>query len=136
MLEPDAGDREISSEYFTTRNIPHQFLSYSNEVMSFLSRKLIEKDALPKVIVLSLHAVPQNGFFVLQEIKDSDHFKHIPVVILGENTDKEMIKKCYEQGANTFVNKPFSNEETSAKINSFLDYWFGVAEPVNNQVAL
>jgi response regulator RpfG family c-di-GMP phosphodiesterase len=134
MLEQDAGDRKISSEYFKIRNIPYEFISYSNEVIAFLSRKLIDREPLPKVIILSLHSVPQNGCFVLQEVKDSDHFKHIPIVILGENTDNDMIKKCYEYGANTFVNKPFTHVDTDSKINSFLNYWFAVAETVDTKV--
>ncbi|MCE3226531.1 MAG: hypothetical protein K0S32_1082 [Bacteroidetes bacterium] len=128
MLEADAQDRELSSEYFKARKISHDFLNYSNEVMTFLNRKLIDNQALPKVIILSLHSAPETGLFVLQEIKYSDYFNHIPVVILGENTHEEMVKRCYSEGANTFINKPFSGEEESKKINLFLDYWFGVAE--------
>jgi CheY-like chemotaxis protein len=128
MLEADAQDRELSSEYFNARKIPHQFLSYSNEVMTFLNRKLIDNETLPKVIILSLHSAPDTGLFVLQEVKYNEYFNHIPVVILGENTLPEMVKRCYSEGANTFINKPFSGEEEAKKINLFLDYWFGVAE--------
>lgn len=138
MLEADAQDQELSLEYFKARNISCDFVTYSNKVMEFLNSKLIENKPLPKVIILSLHAVPDTGFFVLQEIKHNDHFNHIPVVVLGENTHEEMVKRCYAAGANTFINKPFSNEETSLKINLFLDYWFEVAElgPVRLQPAL
>lgn len=128
MLEADAQDRELSSEYFKARNISFEFAAYSNQVMTFLNSKLIENQPLPKVIILSLHAAPDTGFFVLQEIKQNEDFNHIPVVVLGENTHEEMVKRCYTAGANTFINKPFSNEETSLKINLFLDYWFEVAE--------
>ncbi|MGZ3900923.1 MAG: response regulator [Bacteroidia bacterium] len=128
MLEADAQDKELSTEYFKAREIACEFLSYSNEVMTFLNRKLIENQPLPAVIIVSLHAVPDTGFFVLQEVKVNDYFNHIPVVVLGENTNSEMIKRCYAAGANTFINKPFTNEETSKKINLFLDYWMNVAE--------
>jgi CheY-like chemotaxis protein len=128
MLEADVSDRELSREYFNSRNVKHEFLSYSNEVMAALTAKLISGSQLPRVIIVSLHSVPQNGLFVLQEIKDDDNFKHIPVVLLGENTEGPMIKRCYEFGANSFINKPFTGEQIDTKINSFLDYWFGVAE--------
>jgi CheY-like chemotaxis protein len=135
MLEADAQDRELSSEYFKSRNISCEFLSYSNEVMTFLNRKLIEMQPLPKVIIVSLHAVPDTGLFVLQEIKHNDFFNHIPVVVLGESTHPDMIKRCYAEGANTFINKPFTSEETAKKINVFLDYWSEVAELSKSVIA-
>jgi len=135
MLEADAASRELSSGHFNARNVPHEFLSYSNEVMTFLHRKLIDNEALPRVIILKLQAAPQNGFYVLQEVKDNDHFKHIPVVIMGENTPPDMVKRCYEYGANTVVNKQVEGEQTESRINAFLDYWFGVAETAGKQLA-
>lgn len=135
MLEADAQDRELSSEYFKARSISCEFMSYSNEVMTFLNRKLIENLPLPKVIIVSLHSVPDTGLFVLQDVKHNDYFNHIPVVVLGENTTADMVKRCYAAGANTFINKPFSNEETSTKINLFLDYWLHVAELAHKNVA-
>lgn len=134
MLEPDAQDKELSGDYFKTRKIDCEFLSYSNEVMTFLNRKLIENKTLPKIIVVSLHSAPDTGFFVLQEVKHNDYFNHIPVVILGENTHPDMVKRCYAAGANSFINKPFSGEDTSRKINLFLDYWFGVAELAHQKI--
>jgi CheY-like chemotaxis protein len=75
-----------------------------------------------------MYARPENGLKVLTSIKTNEAFQHLPVIILGENTQHELVAKCYAAGANTVINKPFTFELTNAKINSFIEYWFGVAE--------
>jgi CheY-like chemotaxis protein len=133
MLEGDLNDQEISNDYFREQNIRLEFLHTSREVLPFLLTRLQNNETLPRLILLSLHSVPDSGLEVLQQIKLHDAFRHIPVVVLGENTQPELIKSCYEHGANTFINKPFTNSQTEIKIKSFLHYWFDVAEPSTPQ---
>jgi CheY-like chemotaxis protein len=128
MLESDSHDRELTKEYFNERNIPFQFLLSSDEVMSFLNAKRNDFLPLPKLILLSMYSIPETGLNVLQEIKSHQDFRHIPVIVLGENTQPDLIKQCYFHGANTCINKPFTNELTDIKIKAFLNYWFDVAE--------
>jgi CheY-like chemotaxis protein len=134
MLESDLQDRELSGRYFVERNIPLEFLTSSNEVITFLNNKLASKSALPRIILLSMRSIPETGLHVLQQIKSDLNFKHIPVVVLGENTQSDLIKRCYEDGANTFINKPFTNELTDIKVKAFLHYWFDVAEFDNKKL--
>lgn len=128
MLESDRQDRELSSTYFKERNIPLQFLQSSSEVLSFLNDKFNDYLPLPKLILLTMNSIPESGLHVLQQIKTNDSFRHIPVIVLGENTQADLIKQCYAYGANTFINKPFTNELTDIKIKAFIHYWFEVAE--------
>jgi CheY-like chemotaxis protein len=127
MLEGDSIDRELSKDYFAGR-INLQFLQSSTEVLSFLNVRLNNHLSLPKLIILSLHSVPDTGLEVLEQVKKHDGLKHIPVIVLGENTQPGLIRSCYENGANTFINKPFTDAQTEIKIKSFLHYWLDVAE--------
>jgi CheY-like chemotaxis protein len=127
MLESDEYDKELSSEYFKTSNITYEFLKLSNEIIPFLKGQR-QSGALPSIIILSMNSWPETGISVLKEIKNLNEFKHIPVIILGEDTQPELIKQCYANGANTFINKPFTNALTDLSIKSFIQYWFEVAE--------
>ncbi len=127
MLENDEHDREISVPYFKTHAILVEFLRFSNEVIPFLNDKL-KANALPAVILLSMNSLPDIGLTVLKEIKAVDDLKHIPVIVLGEHTQPELIKECYANGASTFFNKPFSDQLTDLSIKTFLQYWFEVAQ--------
>jgi CheY-like chemotaxis protein len=127
MLEGDPIDRELSKDYFAEK-INLRFLQSSSEVLPFLIDQLSNHLSLPKLIILSLHSVPDTGLKVLEQVKTHDGLKHIPVIVLGENTQPGLIKACYENGANTFIKKPFTNAQTEIKIKSFLHYWLEVAE--------
>ena len=127
MLENDEHDKELSFSYFASHNISAKFLKLSTEVIPFLN-EMNNKNSLPSVILLSMNAVPDIGLKVLKQIRSVDNFKHLPVIILGENTQPELIKACYANGANTFFNKPFSNELTDLSIKTFIQYWFELAQ--------
>lgn len=133
MLESDPADREISNDYFREGNIPVQFLISSNEVMTFLQSRQDDYLPLPRIILLSMRSIPETGLTVLKQVKQHADFKHIPVIVLGENTQSDLIKMCYANGANTFINKPFTNDLTDIKIKSFIQYWFDVAEFSDNK---
>jgi CheY-like chemotaxis protein len=128
MLEADEHDMEFSSNHFDAMDIPACHLQQSNHVLPFLNKAVTDNSELPSLILLSMNSVPDNGLEVLQQIKSEKRFKHIPVVILGENTQPELIRLCYAEGASTFINKPFTNKLADMSVKTFLTYWFEIAE--------
>lgn len=125
MLESDAHDRELSQNYFDAHVLPVKFLKLSNDVVPFLKEYAT---ALPALILLSMNSFPDKGIDVLTEVKAIDYLKHIPVILLGEDTQDDLIKACYAKGASSFINKPFTTELTDVSIRSFIQYWFEVAK--------
>jgi CheY-like chemotaxis protein len=80
----------------------------------------------PGLILLDLNLPGTDGREVLQEIKRSDHFKKIPVVVLTTSTDRRDIDKCYDMGANSYIKKPVDLASFMNAIQRLKDYWFGV----------
>src|ERR1043165_25147 len=126
MLEHDAHDREVTQKYFQQLepNVQIKFLTYSHEVLPFLEAAAL----LPAVVLLRINAIPGTGVEVLEQIKRNETFRHLPVVVLGENTTPNWIRRCYAACANTVINKPSTIELTDLKIEAFIRYWFTVAE--------
>ncbi|HLP49426.1 MAG TPA: response regulator [Chitinophagales bacterium] len=126
MLEHDAHDREIAQSYFANNQptIHVEFVTYSNELIA----RLDKSTHLPGLILLAINTVPANGLEVVKQLKANDHYKHIPVVVLGESTLPDWVKKCYAAGANSVINKPSTLQLTNKKIDTFITYWFEVAE--------
>ncbi|MBA4054822.1 MAG: response regulator [Marivirga sp.] len=60
----------------------------------------------PQVIFLDLNMPRKNGFECLQEIKQSEKLKDIPVVIFSTSTQEESINKAFLQGADHYIFKP------------------------------
>lgn len=126
MLENDEHDRELSRDYFKSAMIPFEFLRLSSEVIPFLDN--CKASTLPAIILLSMNSTHENGHRVLKLIKASAAYRHIPVIILGENTQPGLIRECYQDGVSTFINKPLKHDLIDKTIKNFLHYWFKVAE--------
>ncbi len=81
----------------------------------------LKKNKPPDLIILDLMLPRQSGFDVLKEIKQSDLWKDIPVIILsnlGSEEDKEKGKKL---GASDYITKADAGiEEVIAKIKKYL----------------
>lgn len=74
----------------------------------------------PDVIFLDLNMPKKNGFECLAEIRNSQDFKNIPVVIFSTTGEEEAINKLYEQGANYFIRKPGSYPKLKNAIQGIL----------------
>ena len=60
----------------------------------------------PDLILLDLNLPRKDGREILQEIKQDDALRHIPVVILSTSQAEQDILHSYRLGANAFITKP------------------------------
>ena len=81
----------------------------------------------PGVILLDLNLPGLDGRDVLRAIKSDAHLKAIPVIVLTTSSAEQDIKRCYEDGANSYVQKPVDLAGFILAISRLKDYWFEVA---------
>jgi len=62
----------------------------------------------PHIIFLDLNMPGKDGFEVLKELKSSEEYKNIPVVIFSTSNDQKNIIRSKELGANLYITKPNS----------------------------
>jgi CheY-like chemotaxis protein len=74
----------------------------------------------PDVIFLDLNMPKKNGFECLAEIRNSQKFKDIPVVIFSTTGEEEAISRLYDEGANYFIRKPGSYPKLKMAIQKIL----------------
>jgi len=129
MVEDDHDDRHITESFFKEKgyNVDLQFLDNSDEVIGFLEDCGIE-GKFPSLILLDLNLPRKNGYEVLKELKTHSQFHVIPVVIVSGTAYPEEVKECYRLGANSFIQKPFTDQLTQKKIEIFVNYWFEITE--------
>ncbi len=60
----------------------------------------------PDVIFLDINMPFKNGFECLKEIRETESFKGIPVIIYSTSCEEEFINKVYKQGADYYICKP------------------------------
>ncbi len=61
---------------------------------------------LPDIVFLDINMPRKNGFECLLEIKKSDKYQNVPIVILSTSSGKDLVSKMYEAGANLYICKP------------------------------
>ncbi len=62
------------------------------------------------LILLDLNLPDMTGVEILARIKQNEHLRRCPVVVLTTTDDKTEVQRCYELGANVYVTKPVNYE--------------------------
>ncbi len=84
----------------------------------------------PDVIFLDLNMPRKNGFECLLEIRGSQRFKDIPVVIFSTSSQEDSIDRVYKAGANFYIKKPGSFPKLKTAIRKILDTdWKNLSGP-------
>jgi len=79
---------------------------------------------LPDIILLDLNMPGIGGFEVLQQIKNADKLKRIPVIILTSSMEAADRTLSYDIGANSYLMKPIRFEDFVEVVKKTTDYWF------------
>jgi CheY-like chemotaxis protein len=82
-----------------------------------------EASARPHVILLDLRLPRVDGIDVLKAIKEDDHLKSIPVVVLTTSEAEKDVAKAYYNHANSYLVKPVGFEEFKRLMDDLGFYW-------------
>jgi CheY-like chemotaxis protein len=72
----------------------------------------------PLVILLDLNLPVLDGYQVLKIIKNDEHTRQIPVVMLTTTDNPAEVARCYELGCNAYITKPVEYEAFSKAIQN------------------
>ncbi len=86
-----------------------------------------QKNVLPGLIMLDLNLPGTDGRDVLKSIKSDHKLKKIPVVVLTTSKDLIDIEKCYQHGANSYIQKPVDFNGFIDAIKKLKEYWFEIS---------
>ena len=78
--------------------------------------KLAEHYEAVDLVLLDWNMPEMNGYDVLVEIKTSDKYKHIPVMMVTTEGQQSSIVAAVRAGADNYLVKPFTVEELGTKI--------------------
>lgn len=78
----------------------------------------------PSLIMLDLNLPGTDGREILEEIKQDEQLRLIPVVVFTTSSNPKDIESCYQQGANSYMIKPINISKLEESVSSFIDYWF------------
>ena len=76
---------------------------------------------LPDAIIADFNLEGISGFDLLERLKLSSDYQHIPIIILSGNGQSDNRIRCLQAGAADFVVKPFNPLELELKVNRLVD---------------
>jgi CheY-like chemotaxis protein len=93
------------------------------------------KSPKPGMILLDLNLPGTDGREVLRVLKDDPVLKTTPVIVLTTSSAEQDIQRCYDYGANSYVQKPVDLRGFVEAMTRLKEYWFEVAVlPKNSEV--
>ncbi|ADU63006.1 MAG: response regulator [Pseudodesulfovibrio sp.] len=77
----------------------------------------------PQIILLDLKLPKVNGLKVLQKIRDDEHTRLLPVIILTSSKEQQDLLDSYSLGANSYIRKPIDFDQFSEAVRQLGLYW-------------
>jgi len=94
------------------------------QALAFLFNKQpAHHEEQPDIIVLDINLPRQNGFDVLTALERDPQLKFIPVIVLTTSSYPNDINRCYELGANAYLEKPLGFDPLLALVRSIVEFW-------------
>lgn len=85
---------------------------------------------LPDLVLLDLQLPRQGGLDVLKLIREDERTKFLPVVILTSSSEESDVMRSYENGANSFLQKPVDFDQFVKAAEAIETYWLGLNKPI------
>jgi two-component system response regulator len=129
LVEDSPDDVILTREAFAESKILNELYVVEDgvEAMKFLNREEeYEQVPIPDLILLDLNLPKKSGIEVLEEIKNQEKLKKIPVVVLTTSKAEEDIIRSYDLHANCYITKPVDLDKFINIVKSLTDFWFSV----------
>ena len=114
VVEDDIYMQTILNEYLSGL-FQTEICNNGVDAMSFL-----QDENIPDLVISDLNVPKLNGLELIAQIKASDFFNSIPIMILSGEDSSEMRIKCLNAGADDYVVKPFNPRELEERIRVIL----------------
>lgn len=121
LIEDDMIEVMKLNRTLSSLNLQHQIIEANNgeDALQILE----DKTNLPDIILLDLNMPKLNGIEFLSILKNDEHLKHIPTVILTTSSNQKDLKECFKIGVSGYVLKPLKYDDYVSKVSKVIDYW-------------
>lgn len=131
LVEDSPADVRLTQEALKEEKL-HNNLSVVNdgiEALAYLRKEGKYANAVrPDLILLDLNLPRKDGRQVLEEIKNDNGLKTIPVVILTISKAEEDVMKSYHLHANCYITKPLDLNQFLKVVQQIRDFWLTIVK--------
>ena len=121
MIEDDEGHARLIEKNIRRAGVHNEVVPFTNgtDALDFVLGK--DRSGLASagrflLILLDLNLPDMTGIDILKTIKENEHLRRTPVVVLTTTDDKVEIQRCYDLGCNVYITKPVDYESFAGAI--------------------
>jgi len=111
MIEDDEGHARLIEKNVRRAGVSNEVIPFTNgtDALDFLlgaDRSGDVSKGRQYLILLDLNLPDMTGVDILEKVKNNEHTRRFPVVVLTTTDDQREIQRCYDLGANVYITKP------------------------------
>ena len=108
-VEDDAGSRKVM-QYLVRGSLQGSQLTIFEDSHDFMNRvHMLENQ--PTIIMLDIHVEPISGFEMLQQLREVEAYKDLPIVALTASVMNEEVAKLRRAGFDGVLAKPLDPDQ-------------------------
>ncbi|MEO5967896.1 MAG: response regulator [Ferruginibacter sp.] len=119
LIEDDVDDIELLELALNGNNVKYTLdvVMEGDLVYPYMNKS----EKLPEIIILDFNLPKVHGRDVLKQIKSSEKFCKIPLVVLTTSSSKDDVEFAYLLGASKFITKPTTLEDFNSAITAIVE---------------
>ncbi|HEX6467420.1 MAG TPA: response regulator [Terriglobales bacterium] len=134
LVDDNLNDIELSLAALAENHLANEVVVVRDgeEALDYLYRRGIFKlraEGNPAVVLLDLKLPKVDGLEVLERLKNDDHLRTVPVVMLTSSREERDLVKSYHLGVNAYVVKPVDFKDFVEVIKEMGLFWAVINQP-------
>jgi two-component system response regulator len=97
------------------------------KALAYLADSLCGNATLPAVILLDLNLPGIDGRKVLEDVKNDERLRFIPVLVMTNSDAQRDVRDCYRMGANCYIRKSLDWASFVMTMAHLKKFWFDTA---------
>jgi len=134
LVEDNPDDEALTLRAFAKNKITNEIVVVRDGAEAldwvFAEGAYADRDGneLPEVVLLDLKLPKVDGLEVLRKIRENDHTKLMPVIILTTSEEESDRLAGYSLGANSYIRKPVDFQQFIEAVRQLGLYWLVLNE--------
>jgi two-component system, response regulator len=133
LAEDSPADAEMAVDALRDAHLANPIVHVEDgvETMDYLLRRGAYADrpeGLPAVLLLDIKMPRMDGLEVLQQIREHDDLKMLPVVILSSSREESDLARSWDLGVNAYVVKPVDVDQFFQAVKLLGTFWAVINE--------
>lgn len=131
LVEDNEGDIVLTLKALQKAHVHNEIdvVRDGEQALQFLHKQGEFKDAeTPGLILLDINLPKMDGMEVLAEIKNHEHLRVIPVVMLTTSDSEKDIIQSYQHYANCFITKPVNFGKFIDVVQTIKEFWISIVQ--------